>query len=166
MSEEKQRRPYITGGVIILLGVGMLWPALQLLINGGTPYYLAASLLLLFSGQDLIRGKSRGFYSFAILLLLTLLWAVHEAGTDFWSVGSRIWLIGLLALWLCTPWTRRKLWESDMPALLSMRTVQVCGVTSLTVLLSMIVDVASDNINEIPEPVSYTHLTLPTKRIV
>ena len=38
-----------------------------------------------------------------------------------------------------------------MPALLSMRTVQVCGVTSLTVLLSMIVDVASDNINEIPE---------------
>ena len=38
-----------------------------------------------------------------------------------------------------------------MPALLSMRTVQVCGVTSLTVLLSMIVDVASDNISEIPE---------------
>jgi quinoprotein glucose dehydrogenase len=151
MSEEKQRRPYITGGVIILLGVGMLWPALQLLINGGTPYYLAASLLLLISGQDLIRGKSRGFYSFAILLLLTLLWAVHEAGTDFWSVGSRIWLIGLLALWLCTPWIRRKLWDSDMPSLLSMRTVQVCGVTSLTVLLSMIVNVASDNISEIPE---------------
>ena len=151
MSVEKQRRPYITGGVIMLLGVGMLWPALQLLINGGTPYYLAASLLLLISGQDLIRGKSRGFYSFAILLLMTLVWAVHEAGTDFWSVGSRIWLIGLLALWLCTPWIRRKLWDSDMPSLLSMRTVQVCGVTSLTVLLSMIVNVASENINEIPE---------------
>ena len=38
-----------------------------------------------------------------------------------------------------------------MPSLLSMRTVQVCGVTSLTVLLSMIVNVASENINEIPE---------------
>ena len=73
MSEEKQRRPYITGGVIILLGVGMLWPALQLLINGGTPYYLAASLLLLISGQDLIRGKSRGFYSFAIFWRVELI---------------------------------------------------------------------------------------------
>ena len=98
----------------------MIWPNLQLLLAGGTAYYPVAGVLMLVSGVDLIRGATRGFYTFAALLLLTLMWAVSEAGSDFWSVGSRIWIVGLLAMWLCTPRIRRKLWGDDAPALWSM----------------------------------------------
>ena len=55
-------------------------------------------MLLVASGIELLRARIRGFCTFAVLLLLTLVWAVSEAGTGFWTVGSRIWLIGLLAL--------------------------------------------------------------------
>ena len=131
----------------------MIWPGLQLLLVGGTAYYLVAGVLMLASGVDLIRGATRGFYTFAVLLLLTLIWAVSEAGSDFWSVGSRIWIVGLLSLWLCTPWIRRKLWGDNIPALLSMRTVQVATVASATVLLSMVVDLNSSDVASLPERV-------------
>lgn len=129
----------------------MLWQAVPLLWIGGTGYYLVAALMMLASGVDLIRGKTRGFYTYALLLLLTLIWAISEAGSNFWSVGTRIWIIGLVALWLCTPTLRRRLWGDDMPTLLSMRTVQVCAVTSLTVLLSMIVDLNTLEISAISD---------------
>jgi membrane-bound PQQ-dependent dehydrogenase (glucose/quinate/shikimate family) len=151
MEAKKQTKPFITGSLIALLGLGMVWPALQLVTAGGTPYYLVAGILMAASGIDLLRGNVRGFYTFAVLLMLTLIWAVSESGSGFWTVGSRIWLIGLIALWLCTPIIRRKLWGDDMPTLLSMRTVQVCAVTSLTVLLSMVVNLNSEEVREIGE---------------
>ena len=67
MPQQTQHKPIVTGAVITLLGAAMLWPALQLLLAGGTPYYLAASALLLASGIELMRGQTRGFYAFAVL---------------------------------------------------------------------------------------------------
>ncbi len=153
MQQDKRSNPYVTGALIAALGAAMIWPGLQLLLVGGTAYYLVAGALMLASGVDLIRGATRGFYTFAVLLLLTLIWAVSEAGSDFWSVGSRIWIVGLLSLWLCTPWIRRKLWGDNIPALLSMRTVQVATVASATVLLSMVVDLNSSDVASLPDRV-------------
>ena len=153
MQQDKRSNPYVTGALIAALGAAMIWPGLQLLLVGGTAYYLVAGVLMLASGVDLIRGATRGFYTFAVLLLLTLIWAVSEAGSDFWSVGSRIWIVGLLSLWLCTPWIRRKLWGDNIPALLSMRTVQVATVASATVLLSMVVDLNSSDVASLPDRV-------------
>ena len=150
MQQDKRSNPYVTGTLIAAFGAAMLWPGLQLLLVGGTAYYVVAGILMLASGIDLIRGATRGFYTFAVLLLLTLIWAVSEAGSDFWSVGSRIWIVGLLSLWLCTPRIRRKLWGDNTPALLSMRTVQVATVASVTVLLSMIVDLNSSGVTPVP----------------
>ena len=151
MRQDMRSNPYITGALIAVFGAAMIWPGLQLLLAGGTAYYLVAGALMLASGIDLIRGSTRGFYTFAVLLLLTLVWAVSEAGSDFWSVGSRIWIVGLLAMWLCTPRIRRKLWDNAAPALLSMRTVQVAALASAAVLLSMIVNLNSRDVATLPD---------------
>ena len=88
---------------------------------------------------------------FAGALLLTLGWAVYEAGTEFWLVGSRIWLIGLLSLWLCTPLVRRGLWGDGMPRLFSMRTVQVCALSSALVLFAMTWNLLTSPVLTIPD---------------
>ena len=75
MQQDKRSNPYVTGTLIAALGAAMLWPGLQLLLVGGTAYYLVAGVLMLASGVDLIRGATRGFYTFAVLLLLTLMLA-------------------------------------------------------------------------------------------
>ena len=127
----------IAATVIGIIGLPMIWLGAELALLGGTPYYLCAGILMSLSAVELWRAHSRGFFLFAAVLLLTLAWAVYEAGTEFWLVGSRIWLIGLLSLLLCTKAVRRYLWGDDMPALFSMRTVQVCAAASVAVLSAM-----------------------------
>ncbi|MEZ5552295.1 MAG: membrane-bound PQQ-dependent dehydrogenase, glucose/quinate/shikimate family [Pseudomonadales bacterium] len=130
----------ITAVLIALIGLPMIWYGVELALIGGTLYYAVTGILMSLSAFELWRRNRRGFYLFAAALLLTLAWAVYEAGTEFWLVGSRIWIIGLLALWLCTPLIRRPLWGGDAPRLLSDRTVQVCAAASVLVLGAMTVN--------------------------
>ncbi|MDA1076416.1 MAG: PQQ-binding-like beta-propeller repeat protein [Proteobacteria bacterium] len=134
-----------TGVLIVVLGLPMIWFGADLAFVGGTPYYLCTGILLAISGVELFRAQRRGFYLFAAALLLTLAWAVYEAGIEFWLVGSRIWLIGLISLWLCTPFIRRPLWGEDMSRLLTLRTVRVCALASVAVLGAMTYNLLSSS---------------------
>ncbi len=134
----------VTALVIALLGIPMVWMGGQLLFLGGSPYYLVAGLLMSYSAVELWRARSRGFFAFGLVLLLTLAWAVYEAGNAFWLVGSRIWMVGLLALWLCTPVIRRQLFGEGMPRLFSIRIVQFGALCSAAVLVAMVVDLFDD----------------------
>ena len=157
----------ITAILIGIIGLPMIWFGGELALIGGTPYYLGAGILLSLSAVELWRAERRGFFLYAALLLLTLAWAVYEAGTDFWLVGSRIWLIGLLSLWLCTPIIRRHLWGEDMPKLFTMRTVQVCAAATVAVLSAMTFNLLSSDVLPIAAT-SYgpaaRHALLPGRR--
>ena len=90
------------------------------------------------SSYYLFQSKPTGFYIYAVLVLVTLGWAVYEAGNSFWLVGSRIWIVGFIGLWLCTPWIRKMLWPIDTPLYLH-RVVQVCAAATFSVLLGMVI---------------------------
>ncbi len=135
-----------TAIVIGIIGLPMIWMGAELAFMGGTPYYLVAGILMSFSAFELWRAERRGFFLYAAALLLTLAWAVYEAGTDFWLVGSRIWLVGIFALRLCTPGIRRHLWSEELPKLFSMRTVQVCAAASVAVLSAMTFNLLSSDV--------------------
>ena len=141
----------ITAIVIGLLGLAMLWQGIDLAIVGGSIYFALAGLLLSISSVQLWRRLPSGFYIYGVALLVTLAWAVYEAGTSFWLVGSRIWIIGLISLWLCTPVIRRSIWRDDAPKLMSMRFVQACALASVAVLGAMIGNLMSTNVVEIPD---------------
>ena len=133
------KRPLVTSALIAVLGLPLLWLGGQLMLSGGTPYYLVSGLLMIVSSYYLFQSKPTGFYIYAVLVLVTLGWAVYEAGNSFWLVGTRIWIVGFIGLWLCTPLIRKMLWPIDTPALFSMRIVQVCAAATLAVLLGMVV---------------------------
>jgi len=141
----------ITATLIGIIGLPMVWFGAELTFLGGTPYYLCTGILMSISAVELWRVQGRGFYLFAAALLLTLGWAVYEAGNEFWLVGTRIWIVGLLSLWLCLPVIRRSLWGDDMPSLFSMRTVQICAAGSLAVLLAMTYNLVSRPVLSIPD---------------
>ncbi|MEM8768572.1 MAG: PQQ-binding-like beta-propeller repeat protein [Pseudomonadota bacterium] len=135
----------ITAVLIGLIALPMTFQGSSLAVAGGTPYYLLAGALMTLSAFDLWLAQRRGFYLFAAALLLTLAWAVYEAGNDFWLVGSRIWLVGLLSLWLCTPVIRKHLWPDREP-LLSLHTVKACAAATVLVLGAMTIDLLSDDV--------------------
>ena len=132
--------PRITALVFGVFAAVLTWQGIGLLALGGSPYYLVAGVAILVAAWDLFAGRPRGFVIFSGVLLMTLVWAVYESGTGFWTVGSRIWIIGLMALWLCLPMIRRSLWPQPMPNLLSLRSVQISAVASLLVLGAMLIN--------------------------
>ena len=134
------RPPRITAIVIGIFAAALFWQGATLLSMGGTPYYLVAGLAMLVAAWDLFCGRPRGFVIFSGVLLLTLAWAVYESGSGFWTVGSRIWIIGLFAVWLCLPMIRRGLWPQPIPKLFSLRSVQLSAVASALVLGAMCVN--------------------------
>ena len=134
------RPPRITAIVIGIFAAALFWQGVTLLGMGGTPYYVVAGLAMLVAAWDLFCGRPRGFVIFSGVLLLTLVWAVYESGSGFWTVGSRIWIIGLFAVWLCLPMIRRGLWPQPIPKLFSLRSVQLSAVASALVLGAMCVN--------------------------
>ena len=148
------RPPRITAIVIGIFAAALFWQGATLLGMGGTPYYLVAGLAMLVAAWDLFCGRPRGFVIFSGVLLLTLAWAVYDSGSGFWTVGSRIWIIGLFAVWLCLPMIRRGLWPQPIPKLFSLRSVQLSAVASALVLGAMCVNQFSGT-NVVFEPKQY-----------
>ena len=146
--------PRITAVVFGIFALTLAWQGLGLLVVGGSPYYLLAGLAMLVAAWDLFAGRPRGFVIFSGLLLFTLAWAVYESGNGFWTVGSRIWIIGLMALWLCLPMIRRGLWPQPVPRLLSLLSVKISAVASLAVLSAMLIN-QFGSVNNDYEPVLY-----------
>ena len=119
-----------TALVLALWSTPIIWLGGQLTLSGGTPYYFCSGLLMLMSAAALWKKNPIGFHIFGATLLLTLGWAVYEAGNAFWLVGSRIWTVGLIFLWLCSPVITRKLYEDQNVKIRNNRMFQVCALAS------------------------------------
>ena len=103
----------VTAVVLVLiglyLGIGGGW----LIALGGSWYYLIAGLAFLATAWLIWRRRTAALWLYAAVVIATLIWAVWEAGFDWWSLGPRGGVIVLVALWLLTPWVRRKLVGRD-----------------------------------------------------
>ena len=88
----------VVGIVAILLGAYMSYRGLQLLQLGGSFYYMPVGLLILVAGVFLVRADIRGVWLYALASVITVVWAIWEAGLHFWPLAARLGFIGVIAL--------------------------------------------------------------------
>ena len=97
-------------GLLFLVGGG------QLIRLGGSWYYLVVGLgLVIISILTWLR-RAEALSSYAILLGLTIVWAVYESGFDVWALMPRVTAPAALGLWFLVPSVRRKLNPSQAVA--------------------------------------------------
>ncbi|MDB6001577.1 MAG: putative PQQ-dependent dehydrogenase 4, partial [Rhizobacter sp.] len=115
-------RPWITGSLFALFGLALLLGGVWLASLSGSLYYLIAGLVLLASGIQIARGRLTGLWLYALLLLGTVVWSLAEVGLDLWQLMPRLFVPGLLGLYLLMPRVTRRLHRhsetpsSDAPA--------------------------------------------------
>ncbi|MHA6684072.1 glucose/quinate/shikimate family membrane-bound PQQ-dependent dehydrogenase [Mesorhizobium sp. A556] len=132
----------------LFLGIGGAWLAAL----GGSWYYLLVGLGFLVTARLLYRRRSGALWLYAAIVLGTLIWAVWEIGFDWWSLAPRGGVVVLVALWLLTPWVRRKLAGPDGRAVLIFSILAALGVA----IYSMSID-ARDMAGSLPnEPITPT----------
>ncbi|GFM73311.1 quinate dehydrogenase [Pseudomonas cichorii] len=88
---------------VVALGVlvfGLLFAAGggYLVTLGGSWYFLLAGLGLIASSVLLFRQRLAGAWLFAALMALTVIWALADAGLNFWPLISRLFALGVLSL--------------------------------------------------------------------
>lgn len=86
----------------LLIGATLTAGGVYLLTLSGSPYYVIAGILLLYSGWLGLTKNERVRPVFAVFLILTAIWSVYESGLDWWPLATRLGLflgLGILLFW-------------------------------------------------------------------
>ncbi|ROR14556.1 membrane-bound PQQ-dependent dehydrogenase, glucose/quinate/shikimate family [Erwinia sp. JUb26] len=103
----------LTSIVIAIVGIAMLYMGSQLLMVGGTPFYVIMALGLLLTAVTLFLNKKIALSIYAVLMWIVLAWMIYEVGFDKWQWIPRGDIIGLIGLWLAMPWVVRPLYKAQ-----------------------------------------------------
>jgi quinoprotein glucose dehydrogenase len=98
---------WLTLAFLLLSGIYLVAMGIWLIAIGGSPYYLIAGLFMLAIAYFIWRGNTSALYLYALLLFATLIWAVIEAGFDFWALAPRVDVLVIVGIWLLLPFTYR-----------------------------------------------------------
>src|SRR5580658_1413395 len=80
----------IFSALIVLMGVGLFLGGIYLATLGGSLYYVLAGLAYLIAGVLLWRRQTRGVWLLVLIAVLTIPWALWEAGTFYWALFPRL----------------------------------------------------------------------------
>jgi quinoprotein glucose dehydrogenase len=115
----------IVAVLLLLMGLGVGGGGLWLLALHGSAYYVAAGIGLLATGWLLMRRSPTALWVYAWLFGATLVWAVWEAGLDWWPLAARLDVLFVFGILLLSPWITRRLVHGapgqDVPAPASFR---------------------------------------------
>lgn len=76
--------------VLGLVGLSLLVGGLYLIILGGSWYYALAGAGLIAAAVLMWRGEMRGIWIFVGVFIVTVIWALFEAGLNFWALEARV----------------------------------------------------------------------------
>ncbi|MGQ2952051.1 MAG: glucose/quinate/shikimate family membrane-bound PQQ-dependent dehydrogenase [Agrobacterium sp.] len=99
----------VTAVVLTLIGLALFGFGSQLVMLGGSFYYVLSGLAFLLTAILLFKRNRAALHVYAVFIVATLAWAVWEVGFDWWQLGPRGGLIILIGLWLLVPWVRKPL---------------------------------------------------------
>ena len=98
----------LVGASFVLAGLTFVAGGVVLISKGGSWYYLIAGVALIAVGIGLIRGRLFVLPLYALVFVATAVWAVWEAGWQFWPLFARtfLFLAAALVLALAAPLLR------------------------------------------------------------
>ncbi len=99
----------ITAILFALIGIALGAGGIQLLMLGGSAYYLITGIGFIITAVLLYMRRSSALILYALIVIGSLIWAVWEVGLDWWQLGPRVGVVIVLGLWLLTPWIRKPL---------------------------------------------------------
>lgn len=85
----------VLGAVLVLAGLFFAVGGGKLVSLGGSWYFLLAGLGIILSGALTILRKPSGALLFGLVTIATLIWAIWDAGLDFWPLISRLLAFGV-----------------------------------------------------------------------
>ncbi len=118
-ADSSSKAPRVFPIILLVLALPMMWGGLQLILLGGSFYYLIAGLLLTACAVRLWKQNPTASMIYGGFMIFTVLWSLYEAGTNHWALLPRLLPFAVLGIWFLTPWLRRSLHAGNPPPLLA-----------------------------------------------
>ena len=122
---------------LFFIAAPLVLGGLQLLVLGGSVYYIFAGLAVGCSAYFLWNKRHLAPLIYGVFFLLTVVWAFIESGTNLWALAPRILFFAGIGLIFLTPWVRKPLYEGFPPPLFSSTISRIIPI--LTVVITIFV---------------------------
>ena len=122
---------------LFFIAAPLVLGGLQLLVLGGSVYYMFAGLAVGCSAYFLWNKRHLALLVYGVFFLLTVAWAFIESGTNLWALAPRILFFAGIGLIFLTPWVRKPLYEGFPPPLFSSTISRIIPI--LTVVITIFV---------------------------
>ncbi|GBR53749.1 D-sorbitol dehydrogenase subunit SldB [Neokomagataea thailandica NBRC 106555] len=109
---------FVLGAIITLLGLPMVIMGADLIALGGSWYYTICGAVVVFSGIQIMLGRTIGATAYLLAWFGTAVWSLWEVGFDGWGLLPRLFgpsLIAILVL-LIIPTLKRRNTHTSRPA--------------------------------------------------
>jgi len=95
---------WLLAGLLIIIGLAIGIPGIKLVSLGGSVYFLVMGVAMLISALLIIKNRTSGIVLYALAFIASAIWAVSDAGWDFWPLFSRLFTFGVLAFLAALLW--------------------------------------------------------------
>lgn len=90
--------------LMALIGLAVGGLGVKLASVGGSWYFAIMGLVMLISAWLISRNRRGGILLYAIAFVASIIWAISDAGWDFWPLFSRLFTFGVLAFLSALVW--------------------------------------------------------------
>ncbi|HLG47003.1 MAG TPA: membrane-bound PQQ-dependent dehydrogenase, glucose/quinate/shikimate family [Reyranella sp.] len=142
----------LVAALVALLGLALAAGGVWLVMLGGSPYYVLAGIGFLLAALLLFLRRPSGLWIYALIVVGTLIWAVAEAGLQWWPMAARGGVVFVVGVVLLLPWASGRLARASLAR----------GVLAASLLASAIVGVVAMFTSADPMEVAGT---LPIERV-
>jgi len=118
--------------MVIGLAIGIL--GYKLVAVGGSPYFLIMGIVMVVAAGLIIKNRPSGIMLYALAFIVSLFWAVSDAGWSFWPLFSRLFTFGVLALLAALLWPLLRAQQRATP--LRKSSFSLAGVLAVLLLVS------------------------------
>nr|NYU00576.1 membrane-bound PQQ-dependent dehydrogenase, glucose/quinate/shikimate family [Stenotrophomonas sp. SbOxS2] len=94
----------LLGILVTLFGLALLVGGVRLALLGGSWYFLLMGAVSAIAGVLLVMRRPNGALLYGLAFVATLLWALVDAGWNFWPLVSRLVMPAVLALLVALAW--------------------------------------------------------------
>lgn len=94
----------LVGVILLATGLFFVIGGYKLVSLGGSWYFLIAGVITLLAAIQFFRRRSSAVWLFALVFVGTLIWALFDAGFDFWPLVSRLMVPAGLMLLAAATW--------------------------------------------------------------
>lgn len=95
---------WLLAGLMLIIGLAIGILGAKLALVGGTLYFALMGVVMVIAAVLIFRRRRGGILLYAVAFIASVIWAIGDAGWNFWPLFSRLFALGVLAFLAALVW--------------------------------------------------------------